>query len=932
MLTQTEPLKNLGQSNLKILLFCIGSCFLLACGSQKDTAMSRGMQNLTARYNYIYNSNVILDNYEEDLYQNYTDNYSEILPVYTAPEKFNPNQPVSNSGSSKELNAIIAKAQTIIADKSFSNYIDESYILLGKAYYFKGDYFTAQEYFDYAAKTYQSDPAVATSALNWKARSLMQLDNLTDAALILDTVYTDLPLLKKNTSEPMATIAQMFIYQDKTDEAITLLENAVKHSPLKRNRIRWTYILAQLYERQKNYRQALQHYTKVQKSNAAFELYFNANLNRIKINGLLSGVKLDREKQLAMLLRDDKNIEYIDQIYFQIAESFVEDGDIAEAEKNYNLSVRNSLKNKYQKGLSYLRIADLNFKTTRNFLKAKLYYDSTVNTLPKNYPGYQQIVKKSQNLEYLTTRYDAIALEDTLQMLAKLPESERMARVQQIIAVPLAKPVNSTEIIQNELFAESRTGRARRTETSGGTFYFSNNTAISKGYTDFLTRWGNRKLEDNWRQSMKSSAQTTAENIAKVEDAGSVADGNTGLAAGTENTASADKYLKAVPVNPQLLASSNQKIIDAYYEIASFYRQELDDQQEATRIYQLLLERFPDNNRLASIYYSLYLGYKQTDPAASARYRKLVLDKFPSTVYAKTILDPDFSVKQSEIEAAVIQQYNTVFNKYERKAFPEVISGSDKITTQYPDNAINPQLGYLRAIAIGRTQPVDSLILAFKKISTQYPEDKIIVPLVNDHLAYLAAHMGDYVNRKIALPDFDPNEPRLFVSEELPNKVEPIAAIPAPTITDTATITPPPTPVVKEEEVVKVVPPPVNATQVFSNAVSETYYFVIDVADASLTLSSSRFGIGQFNRGNYAESGLKHRLTEFDNDQLIYVGNFSSFAEAKSYADGINPQLKQIMKVPAGIYTSFIISKENFEKLQSKDLVNIYLEFYKNNY
>ena len=102
--------------------------------------------------------------------------------------------------------------------------------------------------------------------------------------------------------------------------------------------------------------------------------------------------------------------------------------------------------------------------------------------------------------------------------------------------------------------------------------------------------------------------------------------------------------------------------------------------------------------------------------------------------------------------------------------------------------------------------------------------------------------------------------------------------------------------------------------------------------DASLTLSSSRFGIGQFNRGNYAESNLKHQLTEFDDDQLIYVGKFSNFAEAKTYADEITPQLKQIMKVPSSTYKSFVISAENFDKLNSRALLNQYLEFYKNTY
>jgi len=894
--------------------------------------MSRGMQNLTARYNYIYNSNVILDNYEEDLYQEYTDNYSEILPVYTAPEKFNTSQIITATPvNDKALNAIIAKAQVIIADKSFSNYIDDSYLLLGKAYYFKGDYFIAEEYFDYAAKTYETNVDVVMSALNWKARSLMQLNNLKDAALILDTVYTNLSMIKKRSAEPRATIAQMYIYQDRIDEAIPLLENAIKLSHLKRNRIRWTYILAQLYEKQKNYQEALRNYVKVQKSNAAFELYFNANLNKIKLNGLLNGKKLDRKKQLLILLKDDKNFDYTDQIYYQVAESYAEDGNYADAEKYYSLSARKSTKNKYQKGISYLRIADLNFRNTRDFLKAKLYYDSTVNTLPKNYPGYEQIVKKSQNLEYLTARYDAIALQDTLQMLAKLPEKERAARAQQLIAPVSAKTVPGIDINENNLFPESRNRENSATRTaSSGTFYFSNAMAVSRGYTDFLTRWGNRKLEDNWRQSIKSSSQTTAESIAKVEDSGRKTGNGLDSVAGNNSNTAVAKYLKDVPVTPELLKLSNQQIIDSYYEIANFYQQQLNDQQEAARIYQLILSRFPENNRLPAIYYSLHLGYKDTDPANSTKYKNLVLSQFPNSVYAKTIKDPSFSAKQSEIEAVVIRKYNKVFNKYERKSFAEVIRDADTIRQQYPDNILNPQLAYLKAISIGRTQHVDSLVNAFKNISATYPDDKVIVPLVNDHLAYLSSHMGDYSKRKIALPDFDPNEPRLFTSDPLPNIPEPVQAVeklPAEVTTATNEV--------KETEIstpVATAPIVKSNTAIFSKTESDTYYFVIDVADASLTLSSSRFGIGQFNRGNYAENGLKHRLTEFDNDQLIYVGNFSSFAEAKSYANGITPQLKQIMKVPEGIYTTFIISKENFEKLQNKELVTNYLEFYKNNY
>ncbi|MBB6273266.1 tetratricopeptide (TPR) repeat protein [Pedobacter cryoconitis] len=1001
MLTQTTYLKNLRRSDLKLLLFFLGSSFLVACSTPKDTATSRAMQNLTARYNYIYNANVILNNYEEESYNSYIDNYSDVLPVYTDPEKFSSETVLHPPANDRALDAIVKKSRAIIADKAFSNYIDDAYLLLGKAYYLKTNYFIAEEYFDYTAKTYTKDMNVLVTAQNWKARSLMQLNNMDDAAIILDTVYDNLALIKKKRSEPMATIAQSYIYQNRYNDAIPILENAVKESQLHRNRIRWTYILAQLYERQKKYQRALALYTKVQKSNAGFELYFNANLNRIKITGILNGEHLNRKKQLLALLKDDKNLDYHDQIYYQIAEDYAEEDNIPEAEKYYKLSIRNSTKNNYQKGLSYLRMADLNFNKHKDFLKAKSYYDSTVNTLPKNYPGYAQILKKSQNLEYITDRYAVIAFQDTLQMLAKLPEAGRLAKIKKLTAIKVTPVATNSGAFRNDLFPDAQRrnslGGAAQTASS---FYFSNAAALSRGLSDFQTKWGNRKLEDNWRQSIKSSSQTTSESIAKVENDGYPTDkiGAEKLIADKDTTGK--HYLAAIPLTPDALAASNGKIIDAYYEIASFYQQELDDQPEAIRIYQLILSRFPDNNHMGSIYYSLYLASKKSDPASAAKYKALVLEKFPASIYAKTLLDPDYSMKQSDLEAAGIKKYNQVFELYEGKAFPAVITEVNSTIRQSPAALINPQLSYLRAIAIGRTQSIDSLTAAFKSITSTYPDDKLIVPLVKDHLAYIATHQDEFRKRRVALPDFDPAEPRFFTSAPVAEKIVPVAAQPdlqpivqpakekpvavvqqpvtktviRPVVQPAATqeaivketpvnsvnkpVTDPVTPVVTTAvaETKPVIETPVPAVtmpvtsppapvklaespapapvkdKIFSTDISKVYYFVVDVADASLTLSSSRFGIGQFNRGNFPGAGLKHQLTEFDNDQLIYVGNFLSFAEAKSYADGITPQLKQIMKVPAGIYSSFIISKENFEKLRNKELVTKYLDFYKNNY
>lgn len=903
--------------------------------------MSRAMQNLTSRYNYIYNANLILNQHQEELAEAYADNYDEVLPVYVSPEPYDifNDQP---GGNLPEMEEIIKKARVLLLEKTYGNYQDDAYLLLGKANFYNGNYFNAEEYFDYTAKTYPNNIKSQVQALDWKARSLMQLGKYSQAAKVLDTLSNTISSLKKYKAEPLATIAQIYIHQRMAAEAIAMLEQAIKAHPSKPQRIRWNYILAQLYEKQENYTEALRYYRKVEKSSAPFEMYFNANLNRIKLNAFLSGVKINKQQQLLAMLRDDKNEDYHDQIYYQVAESYARDENYTEADKYYKLSLRNSTKNMYQKGLSYLKIADLNFKHFQDYLNAKLYYDSTVNTLPKSYPGYELIVKKNQNLEYLTDRYELIALQDTLQSLAKLPETERLAKVRTLIdpikpvAVTTSNTVNS--IPRANPFPSGNEASQKNQSTSN--FYFANQTAISTGFNDFKKKWGNRKLELNWRQSIKSSAQETNQGITKnyLTNNGQVNPDSIAVAT-TDTTSKIKAMVAAIPTTAALLAKSDQQILEAYYEIANFYLQELNSPKEASEVYEILLKRFPNNDRLASIYYGLFLANKTIDPAKSETYKQKVLKEFASSSYAKTILDPSFSLKQSEMEVLVNKQYNDLFELYLQKDFSNVILKAEEVLQANPDNYLAPQFAYLKAIAIGRTSHVDQLITAFEKIKLNYPNDQLIVPLVKEHLGYINQHLEEFKQRGIALADFDANEPKFF-AQQFPAKAVAKTNLQNP---QTAEQTASPEKPVAKSPLKEVIPVPVaekpvtaapvvKTEGIFNTATSNLYYYVIHVADGSLTLSSSRFGIGQFNRGNHAENNLRHQLKEFDNDQLIFVGNFGTFEDAKTYAEGINPQLKQIMKVPANLYKSFIISKENFDKLSSKDLLNKYLEFYKNNY
>jgi len=984
-------------SYIKHLLGTVFSLLLalfFGCSSQKDTVANRKLQNLSARYNLIYNSNVLLDEYLENVNQSRKDNFDNFLPLYHAPAIAN----VTTAGTKiKELDEIEQKARTIIAEKNFSNYIDDAYILLGKTNFYQGKYYNATAYFDYVARTYQKDHKVYLNALNWKARSFMELGDLENAEKVLDTVKMELDSVKRQKSEPLATLAQINIVKENDKQAIEYLEKALKASPTSLNKIRWTYTLAQLYENEKEYTKSLAAYRKVEKSNAPFDMYFNAKLSGVRITEQLNGKDFDRKLALTKMLKDDKNVDFKDQIYYEIAEDYYTANDYGKAEEYYNLSIKNSTTNNVQKALSYLKIADLNFKHYSDYVTAKLYYDSTVLTLPKTHLLYKSIANKAQNLAYLQKRYETITLQDTLQKIALLPATDRPIALSNYFASMEQIQTTATDNADEQSTTTGRAGGATNYPTqTGGTFYFANSNAISRGFNEFKRRWGNRKLAPNWRQSTKSTSQTQQDTPNTTDfDIGPMPKNPDEVVAETpKSPEKATLYLDSIPLTPVQLEQSNQKIINAYLDMGSFYQQVLNDKPEAIKTYQTLLKRFPNNGKLDMIYYSLYLTYQGIDNAKSNEYKNLVLTKYPNSVYAKTILDPNFSAKQNQLEATLNREYENLFNKLQEKEFKAVIADANNINQRFPGSTMEAQFDYLKAIAIGRTENVDQLITAFKQISEKHKKDKLIKPLVDQHLLYINAHLSEFKKRKIALVSYDPNEipfaenktgirkdepiianvldptgkksayvptkPIEKPVEQKPTEVKPTtlpkSEVKPPVVEakkDSTVVTPPTMvkkdsvivpPVVKKDSVTlppivaktdtvtaPVVKPEPVKDDLFNPASSSNYYFVVAVNAVNLNVSSSRFGIGQFNRGNYSGSNLRHQLKELNQDQLIIVGDFTSIDGVQQYQQNIKPQLGRIMKIPAANYTTFAISKENLEKITSRETLERYIRYINSN-
>lgn len=931
-------------SVIRLIYIYLFLLLVAGCSLEKKSAVNRGLQNLTAHYNILFNANEILRQKQESYALSFVDSYNDILSVYqdTTPKPAAPD---------KDLEEAKAKAGKIINIKEQSHYIPDAYLVLGKANFLEGDYFQAAEFFSYVIRSFPKQPKLTEEATVWKARTLIYLNQLPQAKLVADSAIQNINKKTKKSiiADAYATKLQYDINVQSYIEAEEMARQAIHYCRTKKQRLRWTFIMAQLQELNNKPKDAYTNYTHIMNSNADFEMAFNASLNRIRIEENATGVKESRIDKLRQLIKNENNKDYLDQIYYQIGDLYLVSKDLDNAIKNYHLSTHHSRKNQNQKGMSYLRLADIYFTNKADYPRAKKYYDSTLLNLSPTYPGYQVIKKKNDNLQLLTDRLETIAREDTLQMLAKLDDKTRAKRIDAMV---------NREILQQQAQAmaqapatESSGAGPQTGGTSASTFYFYNSNAVSQGYNDFKRKWGNRKLEDNWRRSSRASSDITSASSQNLDP-----DATVGQMTKNQNATSAGAYRKQLtdnlPLTPALLAQSNQRIYNAYFDIANFYRDILGDKKDAIATDELLISRFPNTPDKPAIYYNLYRLYSDVDPAKSEQYKNLLLKEFPETAFAKIVVDPNYIKNLTDSDAEINGLYNNVYDSFAKKDYQNTITLIDQLQKQRPGNKWSAQLAYLRAISAGHLEKLDAFKTDLTDILNKYPSDKLIIPLVQQHLAYVNSHQAAMEARPFALTDKDPNEEPFVPPVEETKAVgiadynafaehQQQAAKQAQAARDAAA---------KQAAAKNAATNPAGnkqpalnnpannnpakkASSIFSMLDSTNYYFVVNVSSGTTNLASSRFGIGQFNRANFPDGSVTHQLMSVgDDNQLIFVGRFYTIGNVKDYARAIIPLMPDIMKVPKEKYSFFIITKENLDKLTTKAMLDSYMDYYQNNY
>jgi tetratricopeptide (TPR) repeat protein len=733
-------------------LILIASALMLminSCSTKKNTWTRRTFHNVTAHYNVSWNGKVALAEGDRALREDVADDYNKVLPVF-------------NYGNKSEATKIFPKMDRVIEKSSISiqkhsmyfggeekiKWVKYSYLMMGIGHFLKQDYISARRVFDYVAKEYEGEP-ISFDGYLWLAKTHIASERYEKAEATLNFLRSRQEEYKFPKSVvrnlPMVE-ADFFLAQENYDAAYSLLERGLELGNKRHVVTRAEFILAQINQLDGDLKRATHYYKKVIKKNPNYIMDFEARINMAQCYDEGTGDSKNIYKVLNKMVKDYKNQEFLDQIYYALAHVAIKDGHMAKAIDYLKLSVSSSIADDYQKSTSSLELADIFFERG-DYLPAQAYYDTAVTFLPEDYPDYLIIQNKATVLSEMVIQVQAIDHQDSLQHLATLNTEELNTVIDGLIEEYRIQ--KEQELEEQEMLASgdvTMMDKGKRPMPGGqplggsAKWYFYNPSALSFGRSEFKKKWGNRKLEDNWRLSDKRLVMQAFKEEVTVEGETGVADSTQALADDPENR---EYYLVDIPLTPEKMEASNEIVIEAYKILGFLYLEELNDTANALATYLEFQERFPNNKYRLESWYALYKIYnEQGDQLKAEQYKNFIIGNYPESDYAKVIIDPNYYVNESKERGQASGLYSKAFRAFEREQYFRVINYAERGIAQYPeDTALVPKFMYLRAISLGKIDVPDTLYAALDKLVMTYPSSSVS-DMARDVLKMLQQEFG----------------------------------------------------------------------------------------------------------------------------------------------------------------------------------------------
>lgn len=855
----------------KVSLFTCLTVLLIGCSTKKNTFITRTFHNTTAKYNGYFNANEIVKEGVASIKSSHADDYEKILPlfVYGDEEQARGLYPQMDEAI-KKSSEVIDRHSMVFRNKEYCKWIDDNYLLIGKASFYKKDFTRAIELFNYVAKNYKDEP-IRFDAMLWLARTYGEKKDYNKANNFIKLATGDKDFPEELSLESKLIAADISLKQKNYSNAIVQLETATALVKKKKTKARITFILAQIYQERKDAEKAIRAYNQVLKLKPGYEMEFYANINQaLAVNNKVNTAAI--KAKLNKMLKDDKNKEFFDQIYYAFAEIELKERNRDLGMELLQKSTSASVNNNKQKAKSFLKLANLHFED-RTYESAQQYYDSTSALLNPEHEDYGMVLNRKESLTQLVINLKTIQRQDSLQKIAAMDEDERNLFIDNLI---LAELEAEEERIRAEEMALQNINSSQPLTAgiSSGGWYFYNINAMNFGKAEFAKRWGNRKLDDDWRRSNKSNNNYGSD--------GSVAANDNAPELGNRKT-----YLDNLPLTQAKLDSSNYLIDQALYGNGILYKEKLNDIPNAIESFEELTARFNKSKNLLTAYYQLYRLYLQKETSAGSNYvsfdvrssssyfKDKILLEYPDSEFAELIRNPNYKKAEDVALDKQKKDYEYTFELFSKKIYNEALVRSNAAINNEPENPLLPKYYLIKAQVLTAIDDKDGYTTALTKLTSKYPQTEE-GKLAQDLLDRMANYKPEKVTGPIAEVEND----------------------------------------------------------IYTYAANDEHYFILVYPNDEKLSKGLKTNVINFNDRYYRNESLKIAESFIDNDnQLMILRSFENSDKAIAYYKTFvtnTDLLSSVNRKPE--FKKFVISTKNFAELFKSKNVSEYENFFDKKY
>lgn len=917
-------------------------------GDKKFTLPKRIYNNTVTHFNYYFNANQRLNEILVRASETHRDDYTQLLSFYDYDLE---------TTAQDQIDTVLYKCTAgILLHDLRSDWVDNLYMLMGKAYLFRKDFDSAQQVFQYinyafAPKDDGYDIPLGSNISNaggvfsistnekrtlwkkmtttlpsrnesfiWMARTYIEQSKTAEAAGLIALLRSDANFPARLQPQLDELSSYLSYKLNAYDSAALYLTRTLKKGTDIANKARWYYLAGQLYAKADKDNDAIKAFQEsIRYSTDPFmEVYARLNIATLS-TGNKDNALQENLNELLKMAKKDKYDVYRDIIYYAAAKLELSRKNYPAAQQLLLRSVSFSNDNPVQRQQSFLLLGDMNYDR-KAYSQSYRFYDS-VEARMLTELEQERIATRKPALQLISMNEENVKREDSVQRIAALPEAERQAFLRKLLRQLRKESGIKDNGSDDPTFgSDLATDNNKPTDlfgNSGNEFYFLNSNLRSRGLGEFNRRWGNRPNIDNWRrQSAIDKVITAQQNQAAVSPDSKNEPKKEEL--------SLEALQNAIPLDAEQKELSNTIIARALLDNGKIFQLQLDDYPSAIEVYEELAKRFPEAPETEEGIFNLIQCYRKINDQQAADSLGNVFNKKFSDSKLLSL-----SVKQEKKDPDEAL-YTSIYNLFIEGKFDAAIKAKKQAEQQSRGANWTPQLLYIESIYYVKQRNDSFAINSLQQLTSKFP---------NSPLAERATTMIDVLKRRTEietyLTDLNIERPIEAVTRgvDLTGPANIVNTLPKKDSANVKGINPKeikPATGVNINNAVKSEPLKLAELD-YEFVPSDTQYAVVVLNKVDgMFVGEARNAFSRFNQERFYNRRFSISTQSINPDvQLLLIGPFPSASDAVSYTDAVKPlAASRILPwLSADKYGFQIISPANLRLLQNKKDIAAYRAF-----